>query len=111
VPLWFAVRIDLVSVATTVAIATFCVMYRTSSDPVLLAMLLSYSLLLQSQIISTVRMVMQVESRMANADRCFGLLQIPEEPMRGFLTLEALQRRNPGWPQHGQIEFANVSIK
>ena len=59
------------------AIAAFCVLYRNDSNPVMLALLLSYSVTLQAYVISTIRMMMQIESRMVNADRCLGLLKIP----------------------------------
>ena len=51
VPLWFAIRIDLLTIATQMAIASFCVLYRKSSSPVMLAMLLSYSVALQQYVI------------------------------------------------------------
>jgi len=46
VPLWFAVRIDLVSIATMMSIGSFCVFFRDNGNPVMLAMLLSYSVVL-----------------------------------------------------------------
>ena len=80
------------------AIAAFCVLYRDSASPVMLALLLSYSVTLQAYVISTIRMMMQIESRMVNADRCLGLLKIPQENMQGFLPLESFKRRYPDWP-------------
>lgn len=77
VPLWFAIRIDLVSIGTMMAISTFCVLFRNSASPVMLALLLSYSVALQAYVISTIRMMMQVESRMVNVERCLSLLRIP----------------------------------
>ena len=59
------------------AIASFCVLYRNDANAVMLALLLSYSVTLQQFVISTIRMMMQIESRMVNADRCIGLLKIP----------------------------------
>lgn len=58
VPLWFAIRIDLLSVAIMMSIAFFCVMFRDRSSPVMLALLLTYSISLQSSVITTIRMLM-----------------------------------------------------
>ena len=55
--------------------------------------------------------MMQIESRMVNADRCLSLLRIPQEDGDGFMSLSAFNRSYPGWPQQGEIEFANVSLK
>ena len=77
VPLWFAIRVDILSICTMVAIASFCVLFRHTASPIMLALLLSYSIVLQQFVISSIRMMMQIESRMVNADRCMGLLRIP----------------------------------
>ena len=46
IPLWFAIRIDLISIFTMMAIASFCVLYRNDANAVMLALLLSYSVTL-----------------------------------------------------------------
>jgi len=51
VPFWFAVRIDTIATATMTVIALFCVLFRNSADPVMLALLLTYSLTVQSNTI------------------------------------------------------------
>lgn len=111
VPLWFAIRIDLVSIATMCAIGSFCVLFREKGNPVMLAMLLSYSVVLQQYVISTIRMMMQVEARMVNADRCLNLLTIPQESTQGYMSMDAFKRCYPDWPSQGEVEFSNVSIK
>ena len=110
-PLWFAIRVDLLSVCTMIAIASFCVLFRNSANPVMLAMLLSYSVVLQQYVISAIRMMMQIESRMVNAERCLSLLRIPQENTEGFLSLNVFKERNPDWPTQGAIEFKNVFLK
>ena len=44
VPLWFAIRIDLIAIVIMGVIALFCVLFRNEADPVMLALLLTYSL-------------------------------------------------------------------
>jgi ATP-binding cassette, subfamily C (CFTR/MRP), member 2 len=97
-PLWFAIRVDLVSIATMMVIAVFCVLFRNESSPIMLALLLSYSVVLQQYVISTIRMMMQIEARMVNADRCLNLLKIPQENFDGCMPLEDFKRINPDWP-------------
>lgn len=48
---------------------------------------------------------------MVSADRCFNLLKVPQENIHGFKTLTNFRRENPDWPQQGQIEFRDVSLK
>ena len=93
------------------AIGSFCVLFREKGNPVMLAMLLSYSVVLQQYVISTIRMMMQVEARMVNADRCLNLLTIPQESTQGYMSMDAFKRRHPDWPSQGEVEFSNVSIK
>ena len=92
-------------------IAYFCVLSRNNNNPVMLALLLSYSVVLQTYVISTIRMMMQVEVRMVSADRCLNLLRIPQENTDGSLPLESFKMRNPGWPTQGQIHFNEVCLK
>ena len=44
VPFWFAIRTDAVALVTMTLIALFCVLARNDKDPVVLAILLTYSL-------------------------------------------------------------------
>ena len=92
VPLWFAVRVDLVASVTMIAIGSLCVIYRETADPIFLAMLLFYSVQLQQHVISTIRIMMQVEGRMVNAERCLKLLKAPQEDMRGLIPLVSFKQ-------------------
>ena len=64
VPLWFAIRIDLLAIMTMTVISIFCVLFRNKSNPVMLAMLLTYALSVQSVTIMTIRCMMKIEGRM-----------------------------------------------
>ena len=77
----------------------------------MLALLLSYSVVLQQFVISSIRMMMQIESRMVNADRCMGLTRIPQEITDGHMSLPAFKARHPDWPDQGEICFENVHLK
>ena len=111
VPFWFAVRIDTIATATMTVIALFCVLFRNSVDPVMLALLLTYSLTVQSNTISSIRTAMTLEARMVNAERVLSLLKVPQENVAGELPLEEFKTENPEWPSQGLVEFQNVNLR
>ena len=77
VPLWFATRVDMVSIFTMALVSSFCIVYRKANDPVMLSLLLSYILTLQGITIGFVRMLIDIEMKMVNVKRCLSLLEIP----------------------------------
>ena len=48
VPFWFAIRIDIVAIIMMTLISVLCVLSRNSTDPVMLAMTLTYALTIQA---------------------------------------------------------------
>lgn len=58
VPLWFAIRVDVMSLITMTVISVICVTARFRVDSIMLSLLLSYTLTLQTVLSSMVRMVM-----------------------------------------------------
>lgn len=58
VPLWFSIRVDVLSLITMSVIASICVTARFRVDSIMLSLLLSYTLTLQAVLSSMVRMVM-----------------------------------------------------
>ena len=55
-------------------------------------------------------MMMQVEARMVNADRCLNMLKIPQEYMSGYMSKATFKELHPGWPTQGAIEFVDVTL-
>jgi ATP-binding cassette, subfamily C (CFTR/MRP), member 1 len=55
VPLWFMIRVDLLSIVTMAAISIFCITARFKGDSIMLSLLLTYILNLQIIVISVVR--------------------------------------------------------
>ena len=47
VPLWFAIRVDILSILTMTVISVICVTARYRVDPIMLSLLLTYTLSLQ----------------------------------------------------------------
>ena len=89
----------MLSIFTMAAISVLCITARFDGDPILLALLLSYSLTLQACVVSLIRLIMDIETRMVNVDRCFALLKVPQEYIEGDLSVERFKELNPSWPQ------------
>ena len=66
VPLWFAVRLDLLALITMALIALFCVLTRHEQDTVFLAILLTYALTLQSSTNMSIKTLMTIEGKFVN---------------------------------------------
>jgi ATP-binding cassette subfamily C (CFTR/MRP) protein 1 len=77
VPLWFMIRVDLLSIVTMAAISIFCITARFKGDSIMLSLLLTYILNLQIIVISVVRQMMEIEARMVNVERLLSLLKVP----------------------------------
>lgn len=70
IPLWFNIRVDTLSLITTLIIGNFCIITRLNNDPVILSMLLSYILSLQAMVIGTIQAYVQIEKNMVSIERC-----------------------------------------
>jgi len=77
VPLWYGLRVELLSLIMTLAVCVFCVYERFNANSVLLSLLLSYVLQLQGLVTMLIYFIMSLEQRMVNVDRCTKLKEIP----------------------------------
>lgn len=48
---------------------------------------------------------------MVKAERCMKLTQIPQEKLQTASATDQKLQKRPMWPEHGQIQFKNVSLK
>lgn len=96
---WFSIRIDMLSVLLMSVISVACVFLRNDVsqedqesislsgltdnkeviEPVLLSMLLSYVLTIQTTLVWVLKFYVQIESNMINAERCMNLCKIVQE--------------------------------
>ena len=130
---WFAIRIDFLSICTMAMISVACVLLRNdvsqqkqesisltglsddkeTIEPVLLSMLLSYVLTIQTTLVWVLKFYVQIESNMINAERCMNLCNIVQEKetlLEDQHDLTILDSR-PEWPEQGVVEFKNVCLK
>jgi ATP-binding cassette subfamily C (CFTR/MRP) protein 1 len=66
VPLWFSIRVDVISLITMSVISTICITARFRVDPILLSLLLTYTLSLQQVMSSFLNTLMDVQGRMVS---------------------------------------------
>lgn len=83
VPLWYGLRVELLSLVMTLGVCIFCVIERYNANTVLLSLLLSYVLQLQGLVTMLIYFLMSLEQRMVNVDRCIKLKEIPHENIEG----------------------------
>lgn len=105
IPLWFSIRVDVVSLLTMLLVGNFCILSRFHHNPVMLSMLLSYILSLQGQVIGTIQAYIAIEKNMVSVERCLQMLTIPQEADDGIFSDDT------DWPHSGNIIFKNVCLR
>ena len=92
-------------------IAMICIFARGGgTGAIVLSMLLTYVMQIQVNMIWSLKAFMQWQSAMVSADRCLKLLEVPQEKLFDDEYKNILEGRDQ-WPEQGQIEFKNVSLK
>ena len=76
---WFAIRLDIVSVLVMLVLTLFCVLYRDHADPIILSLLVTYSLQIQNNLYYLLKCYMWLEQQMVSVTRCFKILEIANE--------------------------------
>lgn len=96
---------DLLSTLVIGGACGFCIYGRTKIDPVLLALLLRYILTLQTYSVWTLYCYGNVEQQMVSVQRFVNLKDVPQESNSHEIEVDGI------WPQRGQVEFKNVTLK
>ena len=83
---WFAIRIDFLSILLMAFISAMCILLRAEDqddsagfEPILLSILLSYVLNIQSTLVWVLKYFVQINSNMINAERCMAICDIVSE--------------------------------
>ena len=98
---WFCIRIDLVAIGLMFAITLLCVFCHKFTDPILLSLLLSYTMTIQFSLTWMMKCFVYVQTNMVNAARCMTILDVPQEEKTGREIQEE-------WPSRGEVEFKEV---
>lgn len=96
---WFCIRVNMYSIILMAMLASACVLLREDVsqekqeqvsglgfqaekeviEPILLSLILSYVLTIQSTLVWVLKYYVQIESNMINAERCMNLAQVMQE--------------------------------
>ena len=107
---WFAIKVDLMAISLMFLMTMICVLARDFTDPVILAMLLTYTMTIQGSLKWYLVCFNSLQGNMVNADRCMKVLDIPQEASVDPGQEDLLKGR-PAWPERGSLQFEGVSLK
>ncbi|CDW87468.1 abc transporter [Stylonychia lemnae] len=108
---WISLRLDAISISVMALACSFCLVFKDSSDPVMIGMLLTYILNLTDLLLYLMYLISQIERKMVSVQRCFKLLDIPQESESTQEQKEIFKQFNSEWPQEGKVEFKEVCLK
>ncbi|TNV86168.1 hypothetical protein FGO68_gene2272 [Halteria grandinella] len=108
---WFALRVDLMTIAVQAASSIFCILYSGSENKVFPVMLLTYMLLFQEYFLETIRCWIVVEKRMVNVDRCMKMRDVPQEKLQGKKKEMKKVKKMKEWPETGEIQYKFVNLR
>ena len=68
---WYAMRMNMLALMIIGTSAVFCIVFRTQTDPVMLGLMLQYTLSLAGVCVGTLGCLAQVEIQMVSVQRLF----------------------------------------
>lgn len=74
-----SVRLDCLAIFTMAAVSGFAVFVKDKADPVMLSLMVTYSLNMPWMLIRVVHSIQHLESQFVSVDRLFKLMEIPQE--------------------------------
>lgn len=111
VQVWFALRIDLFALLLMSTLVVTCIIVRDYGDPIFLSIVVTQVLTIPDNFMWFFKIFVLMESKMVKADRCMKLLEIPIEKLQSAAGYDQILNQRSSWPENGQIEFRNVSLK
>lgn len=108
VSLWFSIRVDFLATTLLLVISFVSVLSRDWTNPIILSMLLNYSMSIQSSLCWLLQLQMSMESQMVNAERCMKMTHVIQEAVP---EKDGMLDGREKWPEQGQISFKNVSLR
>ncbi|KAG7661623.1 uncharacterized protein J8A68_004892 [[Candida] subhashii] len=105
---WVAIQLELLADAVLLLVALLCVNKVFDISPASVGLLLTYSLQISGELSNVIRTFTQVENDMNSVERVchYGLKLDQEAPYTIADT-----KPSSDWPQQGEIEFAEASMK
>lgn len=108
---WLNLRLDMSVCVVMLGMCLFAVLWKEVVDPILLSLMVAYSLQLNTVISGLCRGFQIIEGAMVSVDRLFKLLEIPQEKQTPEIPTGQFQIANRNWPREGKLEFRDVHLK
>jgi ATP-binding cassette subfamily C (CFTR/MRP) protein 1 len=103
---YFKLRLNMSACSFVTLICFICIYEADYVSPILLGLLLTYSMGIQYNLTVLINIHAGIEKLMVNAERCMIMTKVPQE-----LESEEMLSLRPEWPEKGEIEFREVNLK
>lgn len=103
---YFKLRLNIASQIFVAMICGICIHSQGSVNPILLGLLMTYSMGIQVNLTILLNIHSHIEKLMVCAERCMLMTTVPQE-----MESEDKVAARPNWPEEGKIEFQGVNLK
>ena len=103
---YFRIQVNATATVFVALICAICIISRDTTSPVLLGLLLTYSMSIQYNLSVLLMVHMFIEKLMVSADRCMQMTKVVQEEFS-----DEMLKDRPEWPEKGCIEFQEVDLK
>ena len=104
---WYLLILNFLSFLFLSFLIAFTLIYKSSFTPKEIGILLTYSIILQEDLIQFLSAYSNFENTMTTMERCLGYTKIASERPQET----NVDKDNYNWPSRGKIEFVNYSVK
>ncbi|CAI2362549.1 unnamed protein product [Moneuplotes crassus] len=106
---WFNIRLHMIQQFLTLGSTFYCVMFKDSLDPVIIAIMMVYLIMIQLNLTLLFQMTSNMEEHMVSFTRCLNICGIPQEAtQRKVIPCDA--DGNP-WISKGSITFKDYCVR
>jgi hypothetical protein len=93
---YFRIQVNATATIFVALICAICIISRDTTSPVLLGLLLTYSMSIQYNLSVLLMVHMYIEKLMVSADRCMQMTKVVQEEFS-----EEMLKDRPEWPEKG----------
>jgi hypothetical protein len=93
---YFRIQVNATATIFVALICAICIISRDTTSPVLLGLLLTYSMSIQYNLSVLLMVHMYIEKLMVSADRCMQMTKVVQEEYS-----EEMLKDRPEWPEKG----------
>lgn len=104
---WYLLILNLLSFMFFGFLIVFTLLYKSTFSAKAIGILLTYSIVMQEDLIQFLTSFSNFENTMTKMERCLGYTKLISEKPQVTQVDETI----PSWPQRGKVEFINYSVK